>query len=46
MTEGLQEEAELPLYMQIITGFGLLAGLAGISVYISARKIQKESKEK
>lgn len=46
MTEGQQEEAELPLYMQIITGFGLLAGLAGISMYISARKIQKECKEK
>lgn len=46
MTEGQQEEAELPLYMKILTGFGLLAGLAGISMYISARKIQKEYKEK
>lgn len=41
-----KEEAELPLYMQIVTGFGLLAGLAGISMNISARKIQKECKEK
>lgn len=46
MTEGQQEEAELPLYMQLLTGFGLMAGLAGISMYISARKIQKEYKEK
>ena len=46
MAEGQQEEAELPLYMQLLTGFGLLTGLAGISMYISARKIQKEYKEK
>ena len=44
--ESKQEEAELPLYMQILTGFGLLTGLTGMSMYISARKIQKESKEK
>lgn len=32
------EEAELPLSASILAGFGYLAGLAGLGIYISSRK--------
>jgi len=42
MAGGVQEEAELPLSMRILAGFGYLAGLAGIGMILSARKLKKE----
>lgn len=43
---GLQETAELPLSMRIVTGFGYLVGLAGIAMLFSARKLKKEYENK
>lgn len=37
-----QEEAELPLAMRIFAGFGYLIGLAGIAMYLAARKLKNE----
>jgi nickel transport protein len=37
-----QEEAEIPLAMRIFTGFGYLAGLAGMAMYLAARKLKNE----
>jgi len=42
MAGGVQEEAELPLSMRILAGFGYLAGLAGLGMILSARKLKKE----
>jgi len=33
-----QEEAELPLYANIISGLGYIVGLAGFAMYFSSRK--------
>jgi nickel transport protein len=32
---------ELPLYTRIIAGFGYLIGIAGIALFITARKVQR-----
>ncbi|MGP8319329.1 MAG: hypothetical protein ACT6FD_00850 [Methanosarcinaceae archaeon] len=37
-----QEEAELPLFMRIFVGFGYLLGLAGIGMFLAARKMKRE----
>jgi nickel transport protein len=41
LTAGSQpEDAELPLYLKVIVGFGFLAGIGGIAAYLSARKMK------
>ncbi len=41
MTAGSQPgDAELPLYLSILVGFGFLAGIGGIAAYLSARKMK------
>jgi len=43
MTAGSQpENAELPLYLSILVGFGFLAGIGGITAYLSARKMKAQ----
>ncbi|MGP8321043.1 MAG: hypothetical protein ACT6FE_01765 [Methanosarcinaceae archaeon] len=37
-----QEEAELPLFMRMFVGFGYLTGLAGVGMFLAARKIKRE----
>ncbi len=41
LTAGSQpENAELPLYLSVLVGFGFLAGIGGIAAYLSARKMK------
>ncbi len=43
LTAGSQpEDAELPLYMRVLVGFGFLAGIGGIAAYLSARKMKAQ----
>jgi nickel transport protein len=44
LTAGSQqpEDAELPLYLSILVGFGFLAGIGGIAAYLSARKMKAQ----
>ena len=43
LTAGSQpEDAELPLYMSVLVGFGFLAGIGGIAAYLSARKMKAQ----
>jgi len=43
LTAGSQpEEAELPLYLSVLVGFGFLAGIGGITAYLSARKMKAQ----
>ena len=43
LTAGSQpENAELPLYLSILVGFGFLAGIGGITAYLSARKMKAQ----
>ena len=43
LTAGSQpEDAELPLYLSILVGFGFLAGIGGITAYLSARKMKAQ----
>jgi len=41
-----QEAAELPLFARVLAGFGYLAGLAGIAMIITARKMKKQYENK
>ena len=41
-----QEAAELPLFAKALTGFGFLAGLAGVGMFFAARKMKKEYENK
>jgi len=36
------ENAELPLYLSVLVGFGFLAGIGGITAYLSARKMKAQ----
>lgn len=36
------ENAELPLYLSVLVGFGFLAGIGGIAAYLSARKLKTQ----
>ncbi len=43
LTTGSQpEDAELPLYLNVLVGFGFLAGIGGIAAYLSARKMKAQ----
>ena len=43
LTAGSQpENAELPLYLKVLVGFGFLAGIGGIAAYLSARKMKAQ----
>ena len=43
LTAGSQpENAELPLYLSVLVGFGFLAGIGGITAYLSARKMKAQ----
>ena len=43
LTAGSQpENAELPLYLNVLVGFGFLAGIGGIAAYLSARKMKTQ----
>ncbi len=43
LTAGSQpEDAELPLYLSVLVGFGFLAGIGGIAAYLSARKMKAQ----
>jgi nickel transport protein len=43
LTAGSQpENAELPLYLSVLVGFGFLAGIGGIAAYLSARKMKAQ----
>ncbi len=43
LTAGSQpEDAELPLYLNVLVGFGFLAGIGGIAAYLSARKMKAQ----
>lgn len=43
LTAGSQpENAELPLYLSVLVGFGFLAGIGGITAYLSARKLKAQ----
>jgi len=43
MNAGSQpENAELPLYLNVLVGFGFLAGIGGIAAYLSARKMKAQ----
>ncbi len=43
LTAGSQpENAELPLYLNVLVGFGFLAGIGGIAAYFSARKMKEQ----
>jgi nickel transport protein len=44
LTTGSQpEDAELPQYLNVLVGFGFLAGIGGIAAYLSARKMKAQS---
>jgi len=43
LTAGSQpENAELPLYLSVLVGFGFLVGIGGITAYLSARKMKAQ----
>jgi len=42
LTAGSQPDAELPLYLSVLVGFGFLVGIGGIAAYLSARKMKAQ----